>query len=149
MDLLYGTVDTPWGRIGVEVGTAGLRRVALEVPPGPMLTGVWAEAFAAYLHGEAFSAELPVDLSALPPFARRVLAACRQVTFGTTTTYRELAMALGRPRGTRAVGQALGRNPALIVVPCHRVLGADGSLTGFAGGLAWKRALLRHEGVLL
>jgi methylated-DNA-[protein]-cysteine S-methyltransferase len=142
-----GTIISPWGRITVTVGPMGVRRVAVDGPEAPALMGVWAEAFAAYLRGVPFAPELPVDLTALPPFTRRVLAVCRRIPFGTTTTYRALADAVGCPRGARAVGQALGRNPALIVIPCHRVLSADGSLTGYAGGPAWKRALLRHEGI--
>jgi len=71
------------------------------------------------------------------------------VPFGETATYGGLAAKLGRPRAARAVGGALNRNPIAIVLPCHRVVGASGSLTGYAGGLERKRALLEHEGVLL
>lgn len=79
------------------------------------------------------------------PFHREVWAALRRIPAGETTTYGALARALGRPTASRAVGMANGRNPVAIVVPCHRVIGSDGSLTGYAGGLPMKRWLLEHE----
>jgi methylated-DNA-[protein]-cysteine S-methyltransferase len=78
-------------------------------------------------------------------FQRRVWDALITVPYGTTTTYRELAAQIGKPRAVRAVGAANGRNPISIVVPCHRLIGADGSLTGYGGGLERKRWLLEHE----
>jgi methylated-DNA-[protein]-cysteine S-methyltransferase len=81
-------------------------------------------------------------------FQRVVWAALTQIPPGATLSYGALAMQLGRPKAVRAVGAANGANPLAIVVPCHRLLGADGSLTGYAGGLARKRWLLRHEGAL-
>jgi methylated-DNA-[protein]-cysteine S-methyltransferase len=79
------------------------------------------------------------------PFQVEVWAALRRVSYGATTTYGALAAAIGRPRAVRAVGAANGRNPYFLVVPCHRVVGADGSLTGYAGGLERKRFLLDLE----
>lgn len=79
------------------------------------------------------------------PFQRRVWAALRRIPAGETTTYGALAAALGAPAAARAVGLACGRNPIAIAVPCHRVVGADGRLTGYAGGLERKRWLLSHE----
>jgi O-6-methylguanine DNA methyltransferase len=79
------------------------------------------------------------------PFQRRVWAALRRIPVGETTTYGRLAAALGCPGSARAVGAANGANPVAIAVPCHRVVGADGTLTGYAGGLERKRFLLRHE----
>ena len=79
------------------------------------------------------------------PFQRRVWAALRRIPAGTTTSYGALAAAIGRPTAVRAVGLANGGNPIPIVVPCHRVIGADGSLTGYGGGIARKRWLLEHE----
>jgi methylated-DNA-[protein]-cysteine S-methyltransferase len=78
-------------------------------------------------------------------FQRHVWAALREIPAGTTTTYRELAASIGRPSACRAVGLANGANPVGIVVPCHRVIGADGTLTGYGGGLERKRWLLAHE----
>ncbi len=80
-------------------------------------------------------------------FQQRVWNLLREIPYGETTTYGALALELGNPRSVRAVGLANGRNPLPIVVPCHRVIGADGSLVGFGGGLPRKRALLELEGV--
>jgi methylated-DNA-[protein]-cysteine S-methyltransferase len=140
-------VATPWGRLFVSIGEYGLRRVVFDGPDAPPLDGPWADAFAGYLARQPFPHELPIDLAGVPPFTRRVLAACREIHFGETCSYRELAAAVGAPGAARAVGQALARNPVPVVIPCHRVLGAGDQLTGFLGGLAWKHALLAHEGV--
>jgi methylated-DNA-[protein]-cysteine S-methyltransferase len=80
-----------------------------------------------------------------PEFHREVWRALVEIPFGTTTTYGALAKALGRPKASRAVGHANGSNPIALIVPCHRVIGSDGTLTGFGGGLPMKRALLEHE----
>lgn len=109
----------------------------------------WAEAFAQYFSGHPFPAHLAIDLDGVPSFTRRVLEACREIPYGVVRSYGEFAAALGRPQAARAVGQALARNPVPIVIPCHRVIGSRGDLTGFIGGLSWKRHLLQHEGVLL
>ena len=89
----------------------------------------------------------PIDLSELPPFCRRALLAARSIPYGQTRSYRWVARRAGSPAAARAAGQAMARNPIPLVVPCHRVLGAGGALTGFGGGLATKRALLELEGV--
>lgn len=81
-------------------------------------------------------------------FQHAVLAALQEIPYGHTCSYREIAERIGRPKAVRAVGAANGRNPLPIVIPCHRVIGADGSLTGFGGGLAAKSWLLDHEGGL-
>ncbi len=86
------------------------------------------------------------DLSGATPFERRVYRELRKVPFGEVVTYGELAARAGAPRGARAVGRALGRNPLPIFIPCHRVVAARGRLGGFGAGLAWKRRLLTHEG---
>jgi O-6-methylguanine DNA methyltransferase len=91
---------------------------------------------------------IPVETGGTP-FQRRVWAALRQIPAGTTTSYGALATALGQPSASRAVGLANGANPVGIVVPCHRVIGANGSLTGFGGGLSRKQWLLDHEGAQL
>jgi methylated-DNA-[protein]-cysteine S-methyltransferase len=88
------------------------------------------------------------DLQLAPegtPFQQEVWRALREVPYGTTTTYGALARQLGRPDAARAVGMANGRNPIGIVIPCHRVIGSDGTLTGYGGGLPRKRWLLEHE----
>ena len=83
------------------------------------------------------------------PFQRQVWAALRRIPPGKTWTYGQLATSLGRPEATRAVGAANGDNPCAVVVPCHRVIGADGKLVGYGGGLERKRWLLQHEGAIL
>jgi methylated-DNA-[protein]-cysteine S-methyltransferase len=83
------------------------------------------------------------------PFQREVWSALRAIPAGETSTYGTLATRLGRPRAMRAVGHANGANPISVVVPCHRLIGADGSLTGYGGGIARKRWLLIHEGAAL
>ena len=92
--------------------------------------------------------DLELDLSASQPFARHVLAELGRVPFGETTTYGTLAARAGKPRAARAVGTVMNRNPLPIVLPCHRVIGATGALTGYAGGLDRKRLLLSLEGAL-
>jgi methylated-DNA-[protein]-cysteine S-methyltransferase len=92
--------------------------------------------------------DLPLDAVG-SVFQRRVWDALRAIPYGTTVSYSELARRLGDSRATRAVGAANGRNPIPIIVPCHRVVGARGELTGFGGGLDRKRWLLEHEGALL
>ena len=88
--------------------------------------------------------DLPLAIEGTP-FQRRVWTALGEIGFGETMTYGDLAQRVGAPTAARAVGAAVGRNPISIIVPCHRAVGADGSLTGFAGGLARKRWLLEHE----
>ncbi len=106
-----------------------------------------AGALAAYFAGaHAALADVRVATGGTP-FQRAVWAALRTIPPGTTTTYGALARAIGRPAAFRAVGMANGANPVAIVVPCHRVIGADSGLTGFGGGLHRKRWLLEHEGV--
>lgn len=83
------------------------------------------------------------------PFQQRVWTALRDIPAGTTTSYAALAHAIGAPSAVRAVGAANGANPVALIVPCHRVIGADGSLTGYGGGLDRKRWLLAHEGAHL
>ena len=92
---------------------------------------------------------LPLDLGGMSAFRRRVLRACGGIPFGQCWTYGGLAAAVGSPRAARAVGQVMRLNPLPIVIPCHRVLGADGRLVGFGGpsGVRVKRRLLAHEGV--
>lgn len=99
----------------------------------------------AYFQGRRDGFDLPLDLSQGTPFQRAVWTALLAIPAGATTSYGALAAGLGRPRAVRAVGAAVGRNPLGIVVPCHRVLGAHGNLTGYAGGLDRKQALLQLE----
>ncbi|WP_228973632.1 methylated-DNA--[protein]-cysteine S-methyltransferase [Streptomyces sp. DH12] len=98
----------------------------------------------AYHAGELTAFDLPLHLAGTP-FQRRVWDELRRIPYGETRTYGDLARTLGAPRASRAVGLANGRNPVGIIVPCHRVIGASGSLTGYGGGLDRKRRLLAFE----
>jgi methylated-DNA-[protein]-cysteine S-methyltransferase len=105
------------------------------------------QAIKAYFDGELTAIDsLPVETGGTD-FQRSVWAALRTIPTGKTTTYGRIAAELSRPKAVRAVGMANGANPVSVVVPCHRVIGADATLTGYGGGLERKRWLLRHEGV--
>lgn len=150
-------LDTPLGPLtaaATERGLAGLWFDAQRHHPGPLEapsdpTQRWiqraARALEAYFAGLT-PPHVPLDLHGTP-FQRAVWQALTGIAPGRSVTYGQLAAQLGAPSAVRAVGAAIGRNPVSIVVPCHRVLGHDGSLTGYAGGLDRKRALLRHEGL--
>ncbi len=105
------------------------------------------DALSAYFGGDLESLNAIVCATGGTPFQRTVWAALRDIPAGTTLSYSALAQRIGRPSAVRAVGLANGANPIGLVVPCHRVIGADGSLTGYGGGIERKRWLLRHEGV--
>jgi methylated-DNA-[protein]-cysteine S-methyltransferase len=102
----------------------------------------------AYFAGKLQQFDLPLDLNAGTPFQQTVWQALLKIPYGKTTSYGALSSSIGKPLAVRAVGTAIGRNPIGIIVPCHRVLGADGSLTGYAGGLHRKEAFLALEGTL-
>jgi methylated-DNA-[protein]-cysteine S-methyltransferase len=118
-----------------------------EDPSHPVLREAMAQ-LADYFAGRRTHFELPLDLARGTPFQQSVWQALLAIPAGGTTSYAELGRRLGRPQAARAVGAAVGRNPVSIVVPCHRVLGTAGALTGYAGGLERKTALLRLEGAL-
>ena len=105
-----------------------------------------SEQLGEYFRGERHKFSLPLDLSAGTAFQQEVWRAAIEIPYGQPISYGELAVRIGRPNAARAVGGALGRNPLLIVVPCHRVVRGDGSLGGFGAGLPVKRALLELEG---
>ncbi|MCC6994868.1 MAG: methylated-DNA--[protein]-cysteine S-methyltransferase [Deltaproteobacteria bacterium] len=145
-------LDTPIGRMRLVVDAAGalkhldwdLDDDAARLLPTRDPAGV-TSALRAYFGGQLEALEgLLVDGEGTD-FQRRVWAALRQIPAGTTQSYGDLARRIGSPAAVRAVGAANGRNPIGVVVPCHRVIGADGTLTGYAGGLERKRWLLAHE----
>lgn len=100
----------------------------------------------AYFNGRLQKFDLPISLHE-SGFRLRVLEACRNIPYGTTCSYGELAQTIGSGGAARAVGGALHRNPVCIVIPCHRIVGANGALTGFGYGIGMKRALLALEGI--
>jgi len=123
--------------------TAGANGAWLRAPRGVMRAA--ERELRRYFGGERLDFTVPVDLSGLTGFQRQVLLATCAIPYGHTATYGEIARRVGCPRAARAVGQALRRNPVAIIIPCHRVVGAGGALTGFGGGLAWKQRLLDLE----
>jgi methylated-DNA-[protein]-cysteine S-methyltransferase len=152
--------DSPLGRMLLAATDRGLAGVWFAGQRhGPDASG-WPEDAAhpvlaqavgqlrAYFAGERTTFDLPLDLQAGTPFQQSVWQALLAIPRGGTTSYAELGRRLGRPQAARAIGAAVGRNPLSVVVPCHRVLGTGGSLTGYAGGLERKTALLALEGAL-
>ncbi len=157
--MIFRRFDSPVGRLLVAADDTGLRLIEFPSPRWPATRGPhWREGehpllrqaqqqLDAYFSGQRRDFDLPLAPQGTA-FQRRVWDALRVIAYGQTLSYAELAQRLGQPNATRAVGAANGRNPLPIVVPCHRVIGADGSLTGFGGGLPCKRFLLELEGVL-
>jgi len=132
---------------GPEPVLARLKRRygALQARPGNGVREL-RDRLEAYFQGDLKALDgLPVEPGGTP-FQRDVWSALQRIPAGSTTSYSELAASIGRPSAVRAVGMANSRNPIAVVIPCHRVVGRDGSLTGYAGGLERKRWLLRHEG---
>ena len=144
------TIASPIGHLLLEGDgetLSALRMVGAERPvPAPqgMAFAAACEQLEQYFAGERSRFELPLEPRGTA-FEQRVWDALREIPYGTTESYGALAGRIGAPDAARAVGLANGRNPIAIVIPCHRVIGADGSLTGFGGGLARKRFLLDLE----
>jgi methylated-DNA-[protein]-cysteine S-methyltransferase len=147
-------LDTPIGRLGLVGSDAGLGRVlwsadGVERLGTCALLDEAARQLQAYFAGELTAFEIPLELGGTE-FQRRCWLALATIPYGQTVSYGEQARRLGLgPAAARAVGAANGQNPLPVVLPCHRVIGANGSLTGFGGGLPLKRFLLEHEGALL
>ncbi|KPK80130.1 MAG: hypothetical protein AMS25_10040 [Gemmatimonas sp. SM23_52] len=162
----WHTFDTPLGRMYAAASERGLCRLSWHVR-GPQafeqeltarfpghrlrrdprgLAGIERQ-IRSYLEGDCHVFSVALDLSALSDFQRRVLEAARRVPFGKTSTYSELARRVRRPRAARAVGNALRANPVPIIIPCHRIVRADGSIGGYSGLAAVdeKRWLLQQE----
>jgi len=141
--------QTPIGSVAVQTDGGVVREVHLGARGRPQAVSTpVARDLARYFSGESVDfGRYDVDLSGYTEFERRVYAATRRIPPGEVRTYGDIARAIGKPGASRAVGNALGKNPACIVIPCHRVVASDG-LGGFTGGLAWKRRLLHLEGSL-
>ena len=147
-------VDSPIGPLGLVASDAGLRAVVFDGRriradgTSPVL-GEAERQLEAYFAGDRVTFDLPLELHGTE-FQRRCWLALASIPYGQTVSYGEQARRLGLGNdAARAVGAANGQNPLPIVLPCHRVIGADGSLVGFGGGLHVKRFLLEHEGALL
>ncbi|HEX3806175.1 MAG TPA: methylated-DNA--[protein]-cysteine S-methyltransferase [Gaiellaceae bacterium] len=148
------SVETTIGTLGLVGSDAGLSRVlwsasGLSLDGGCAVLDEAAAQLGAYFAGELTEFALPLDLGG-SEFQRRCWLALATIPYGQTVSYGEQSRRLGLgPDSARAVGAANGQNPLPLVLPCHRVIGANGSLTGFGGGLHVKRFLLEHEGALL
>ena len=146
-------LETGFGTIGFECSDKGLCRVELKPFKKDLRPAKTAQekkvlaAFKRHLAGRRYALEL--DLGCVTPFARKVLNTCYAIPHGKVLTYGELARKAGRPKAARAVGRVMARNPLAVVIPCHRVVGSDGSLHGFGGGLPMKRRMLELEGVCI
>jgi len=163
-----GSLDTPIGVLWIACSERGVCKVIFPCEEGRAALDPWLAVYFPHSEliatgalleqtctelGEYFADAshhftLPLDFHG-SSFYQRVWLALTQIPYGHTVSYGDLAHTLGAPKGARAVGAACGANPVPIIAPCHRVLGSDGSLHGFGGGLPLKAWLLRHEGVLL
>lgn len=165
LDVAYDLVDSPVGPLLVAVTERGVCRITFDADPEREAEGLARgygvrvlravrpvdrarRELSEYFEGVRRDFDLDTDLRIDAPFRRRVLDELARVPYGATTTYGALAQRAGRPRAARAVGTVMNRNPIPIVLPCHRVVGADGRLVGYGGGIDRKVALLRLEGAL-
>jgi AraC family transcriptional regulator of adaptative response/methylated-DNA-[protein]-cysteine methyltransferase len=160
--IAYTVTDSPLGRLLVAATARGICGISLgdgdeelvawlraqypaaELQPDAEPLGQWVRAVLVFLAGREPSLNLPLDVRGTA-FQRQVWAALQTIPYGETRTYSQVAAGLGRPTATRAVARACALNRAALVIPCHRVVGADGSLTGFRWGLERKRRLLEQE----
>jgi len=153
---IFADIQSPIGLIRLVAEDGALTHVDMETTDGfatrdrgqpgtsPLLEAA-ARQLAEYFAGTRTTFDLPLR-PAGTAFQQQAWRALRAIPFGQTRSYADQARAVGRPSATRAIGAANGRNPIAIIVPCHRVIGSDGSLTGYAGGEPAKRWLLEHEG---
>ena len=163
VDIGYDIVESPIGELLVAASDRGVASIWFDPDPaddldrlarigGPRVLRSPRSVDRArreldeYFAGKRRSFDLQLDLRAMPPFTLEVLDELARVPYGETTTYGALAQRVGRPRAARAVGTVMNRNRLPIVLPCHRVVGATGKLTGYAGGLDRKETLLELEG---
>lgn len=153
--LQYAYMDSPVGNLQLVGDDRYLRHIffpthSLQPPPHWQLVESLpypvAEQLTAYFAGALTEFDLPISPEGTT-FQLEVWAALEEIPYGETISYMELARRVGNPDAVRAVGLANGKNPLPIVVPCHRVIGSDGSMTGYGGGLSTKEFLLTHEGV--
>ena len=166
LDAAYDVIDSELGPLLAAVTDRGLARITYDPDPeqelerlarvaGPRVLRVpraldeTRRELEDYLAGRRKTFDLELDLRGQAPFAVAVLDELARVPYGRTATYGELASRAGNPRAARAVGMVMNRNPIPIVLPCHRIVGASGSLVGYGGGLERKEHLLRLEGAML
>lgn len=163
VDVAVGAVESPVGRLYVAVTPKGVARVAFadedrddvlaelaerlspRILESERATAAIRRELEQYFDGRRTRFDVPVDRRLIRGIARDVLGATSKIPFGRTSTYRDIAERIGRPRAARAVGNALGSNPIPIVIPCHRVLRSGGALGGYGGGIPRKQHLLALE----
>ena len=158
MSLFCDTLDTPLGTLTLEASERGLRNIRFPNRPKSIagrgrLTSnnvikLAKQELTAYFAGQLKAFSVPLDWHGTA-FQESVWQALTAIPYGETVTYADIARAIGRPQSARPTGGAVGRNPLPIIVPCHRVIGSDRTLTGFTGGLKIKVALLELEGRLI
>jgi methylated-DNA-[protein]-cysteine S-methyltransferase len=162
VDVSFDVADSPVGPLLLAVTEAGLCRISFDPEPereteelartfgvrvlrGPREVDRVRRELEEYFEGRRHTFDLPVDLRGRSGFSREILDRLARVPYGQVTTYKSLAVEAGNPRAARAVGTIMNRNPIPIVLPCHRVVGSNGSLVGYGGGLDRKRLLLDLE----
>jgi len=161
--LRFHVCETDLGWVGLAISDDGLRAItlprptrdaALEAmlefgagdPATPADLGAIPDAIAGIVAGRPVKAAIKIDWAGITPFRRAVMEECMRIPAGKTLTYADLAAKVGRSGAARAVGRVMATNPWPLLVPCHRVVGSDGTLHGYGGGLPMKAALLRAEG---
>ena len=156
MTLFFDTLPTPVGVLSLEADETGLTAIHFpgrspDEPKSSNTSDLLAEAareLQAYFEGRLTAFSVPLNWRGTP-FQKTVWRALMDIPYGETVSYGDIARAIGRPKSARPVGGAVGRNPLPIIVPCHRVIGSDQSLTGFTGGIDIKVALLKQESLHL
>ncbi len=144
-----GICEIAFGRRGIERFLTTLERRGYQPVSDQEAIDEASQQLREYFSGRRHIFDVPVDLSGVTPFTQDVLRAAAEVPFGQLVTYTDIARSIGRPRATRAVGNALGRNPVPVIVPCHRIVRSDRSIGGYTGGLDIKERLLTIEGTML
>ncbi|CBL45549.1 Methylated DNA-protein cysteine methyltransferase [gamma proteobacterium HdN1] len=152
-ETFVGLLDTPIGWLRIEASAVGVTSIDFDASPvlearSNAITQQCQQELAEYFAGQRRGFSVPLA-AAGTEFQQSVWRALARIPFGHTCCYRDVAEAIGNPKAVRAVGAANGRNPIPIIVPCHRVIGANQTMVGFSGGLDKKEWLLRHEGALL
>ncbi len=161
--IFYEWIDAPFGKVFLAKTERGLCRVSFRRKEDDLVDDLEKRAllpekaagqldperrqFGEYFEGKRRHFELPVEIRWGTPFQRKVLEAANEIPFGQCECYTDLAERIGHPKAQRAVGNALGKNPVAIVIPCHRVVAAGGRLGGYTGGLDIKRTLMSIEGI--
>lgn len=145
----YQSINTPCGLLGVSASDTGISRVAFEsnaqAQQPNALTALACEQLTAYFDKALCEFDLPLDANGTV-FQHQVWHALTEIPYGKTASYADIAHRIGNPKAVRAVGGANGKNPIAIIVPCHRIIGSNNTLTGYAGGLERKDYLLTLEG---